>query len=162
MAPRNGLRNARQNSKNSLCHNQMGILDGAKEFPLGFEARDVSQKISKRHATNTTNKTNAGKHGTSVAKHHADLCEKIQLAIRSRKKFAFVRGNSPSWSRPQPAPSKTRGIKSSPPLHKKKTVKNDEKSMCLFERLRWIRSHGKNVAATRVQLRIEVDSNYHI
>jgi hypothetical protein len=89
------------------------------------------KKISKRHATNTTNKTNVGPHGTSVAKHHADLCEKIQLAIRSRKKFAFVRGNSPSWSRPQPAPSKTRGIKSSPPLHKKKRSKT-MKNRCAF------------------------------
>ena len=125
------------------------------------------KKISQSHADNTTDKTNVGPHVASVAKHHADSSEKIQHAKCSRKKLFSVKGNYPSKNL---VPStddaiqkhgKTRGVKSSPSLHKK-TVKNGKKSIDLFHTLQQTRSHGLHVAATRIQLRIEVDSNYHV
>ena len=84
------------------------------------------KKTSQSNANNTTNKTNVGPHGASVAKRHAALCEKIQLAMRSRKKIVFGEGEFP-LIRPSIRPhrqqvqkhEKTQGVKSSPFLHKK-------------------------------------------
>ena len=54
---------------------------------------------------------------------------------------------------------KTQGVKSSPSFTKK-TVKNGEKSLGIFHTLQHARSRWTHAAATRAQLRIEVDSNY--
>ena len=61
-------------------------------YPSVLREEMCHKKISQSDAVATTDKTNVGPYNASVAKHHADLCEKIQLAMRGRKKVVFGEG----------------------------------------------------------------------